>query len=77
MKSALHLFPGCITITISTVNPAADAARYLRAIYNVTKELQAIRQIDDHEDCHTLLELYGHLHPSPDENALKERYRLK
>lgn len=76
MSLALRLRPRRIVIKIETLNPAADAARYLSALQKAIQELQVHPHLDNHADVYTLMELYNKLHPVPDETAFKKAFSI-
>jgi hypothetical protein len=75
---ALRLTEEEIVITIPTSTPAADAARYLKALRSLVKNsmLNEHLQSGEFEDCHAVLELLEHLHPTPDESDFKQAFSL-
>ena len=77
MNTSRHLHPTRIVITIDTVNPAADANRYMSAIQRSVQQLQLLPDNDYQEDCWTLIELLCKLHPIPTERDLIEAFKLK
>jgi hypothetical protein len=79
MNSALQLRPDRIVVTIPTVNPAADASRYMNALRR-TIQVSMMNEYIDYEDLqelHALMELLNCLVPIPDENDLKRIFKLK